>query len=90
MGARLGAVLQAYISQEHLYGPSRAADRGFITVRDVLRVKDLEGEDGCGRVKPLELDKGCGLCDLAQGYIYGVGLLMSAPPHFSCKSTHLY
>jgi len=35
-------------------------------------------------------DEGCGSCDLAQGYIYGVSASLGAPPHFSCKSTHLY
>jgi hypothetical protein len=35
----------------------RTADRGFITIRDVLGVKDLGGKDGYGRVKSLDLDK---------------------------------
>ena len=35
----------------------RAADGGFITVRDVLGVEDLGGKDGCGRVESLDLDK---------------------------------
>jgi hypothetical protein len=35
----------------------RAVDRGFITIRDILGVKDLGGKDGYSRVKSLDLDK---------------------------------
>jgi len=69
--ARPGAVLQAYTSQEHLYGPSRAADRGFITVRDSLEVEELcEGRTDVIGLSLWISDEGCKSCDLAQGYIY--------------------
>jgi hypothetical protein len=35
----------------------RTADRGFITIRDVLGVEDLGGKDRYSRVKSLDLDK---------------------------------
>jgi hypothetical protein len=35
----------------------RAVNRGFITIRDVLRVEDLRRKDKYSRVKSLDLDK---------------------------------